>query len=216
MKIASEFFGTAALLVVIVGSGIAGETLSQGNLAVALLANSIATGAGLCVLIQCLSPISGAHLNPAVSLVAWLHKELSKKEFALYVVSQVFGAIFGVFITHLMFGQSVFQLSIHDRSDLRFLLSEAVATVGLISVILLLNRRKESASAPTIALYITAAYWCTSSTSFANPAVTIARCLTNTFSGILWKGVPGFVAVQIFCALGISALRNKKLFRKSR
>lgn len=199
-RLLAEFIGTAGLLVVVVGSGIMGESLSQGNAAIALLANSLATGAGLYALIQTFGPISGAHFNPAVSFVEWLWGKLRIPDFFGYVLAQILGGILGVFATHAMFGQKFFQLSRHDRSDFRFLLSEVLATFGLITVISLSGRRNVEATPAAVALYITAAYWCTSSTSFANPAVTIARSLTDTFSGILWIGVPGFIAAQLIGA----------------
>ena len=196
-KFVAEFLGTAFLLIVVVGSGIMGESLAHGNDAIALLANSIATGAGLYALIQTFGPVSGAHFNPAVSFVEWRWKKLSLHDFFQYCLAQISGAIAGVILTHAMFGQRIFQLSSHDRGDLRFLLSEFVATFGLITVISLSGKRSVEATPFAVALYVTAAYWCTSSTSFANPAVTIARSLTNTFSGILWTGAPGFVVAQI-------------------
>lgn len=200
-RLLSEFLGTCGLLVVVVGSGIMGETLSQGNSAIALLANSLATGAGLYALIQTFGPVSGAHFNPAVSFVEWLWKRLSAKDLALYVVVQIAAAISGVWITHLMFGQPILQLSTHDRGELRFALSETIATFGLILVIALSGKKRVEVTPSAVALYITSAYWCTSSTSFANPAVTIARSLTNTFSGILWTGAPCFIAAQVVGAL---------------
>ena len=208
----SEFIGTAGLLIVVVGSGIAGETLSQGNAAIALLASSIATGAGLYALIQTFGPISGAHFNPAVSFVEWLWKKLGTKHLIQYSLAQIFGAITGVFIAHLMFGQKIIQLSLHDRGDFRFVISEAIATFGLIMVISLSGKRNVEATPFAVALYITSAYWCTSSTSFANPAVTIARSLTNTFSGILWTGAPGFITAQLLgagLAFWVSAALSK-------
>lgn len=195
-RLLGEFAGTTALLIIVVGSGIMGETLSQGNAAIALLANSIATGAGLYVLIQTLGPISGAHFNPVVSLIELLSKRLPKSEFALYVTVQIIGAILGVWLTHFIFGQTIFQLSTHDRGDFRLFISEIIATFGLISVIFLSIKNKTNTAA-IVAMYITAAYWFTSSTSFANPAVTIARSLTDTFSGIQWYGAPGFIVAQI-------------------
>ena len=200
-RLLAEFLGTAGLLMVVVGSGIMGETLSQGNAALALLANSLATGAGLYALIQTFGPISGAHFNPMVSLVERLWKRLSMQGFVLYMVAQIFGAVVGVWATHAMFGQSIFQLSAHDRGDMRLLFSEIIATFGLVTVIALSGKRNVESTPSAVALYITAAYWCTSSTSFANPAVTIARSLTNTFSGILWVCVPGFVVAQFAGAL---------------
>lgn len=199
-KLLAEFLGTAGLLIVVVGSGIMGETLSGGNSALALLANSLATGAGLYALIQAFGPISGAHFNPAVSFVEWLWNRIKTPHLAAYVGAQVLGALTGVFLAHAMFGQTLLQFSTHDRGELRFYLSEGIATFGLISVIALSGRRNVEAAPAAIALFITSAYWCTSSTSFANPAVTIARSLTNTFSGILWTGLPGFIAAQLIGA----------------
>lgn len=178
-----------------------GESLSQGNSAIALLANSLATGAGLYAIIQCFGTISGSHFNPLVSFIEYLWKKLSLKDFSLYTMAQVAGAVSGVLITHAMFGQAVFQLSQHDRGDFRFLISEVVASCGLILVIALSGKRNVETTPLAVALYITSAYWCTSSTSFANPAVTIARSLTNTFSGILWTGVFGFTIAQFVGAL---------------
>lgn len=192
----AEFLGTAGLLIVVVGSGIMAERLAQGNDAIALLANSVATGAGLFALIQTFGHISGSHFNPAVSLIELLWKRLSPRGFVVYVLSQVAGAVIGVWTTHAMFGLNIVQLSTHNRRDARFLLSEAIATLGLLLVIARSGRKHVEATPFAVASYITAAYWCTSSTSFANPAVTIARCMTNTFSGILWTGAPGFIAAQ--------------------
>lgn len=197
----AEFIGTAGLLIVVVGSGIMGESLAQGNAAIALLANSLATGAGLYALIQMFGAVSGAHFNPAVTLVEWLGKRVSLKDFFGYMLAQVLGGIVGVFLTHVMFGQKVLQLSTHVRSDFGLWVSEVIATLGLIMVIALTSKRNAEATPAAVALYITSAYWCTSSTSFANPAVTIARSLTDTFSGIHWAGVPGFVVAQVFGAL---------------
>lgn len=199
-RLGGEFIGTLALLVAVVGSGIMGETLSQGNLAIALLANSIATGAGLFVLIETFGSISGAHFNPVVSLVEFLNKKISFADLIYYICSQIAGAILGVWLTHFIFGQSILQQSTHDRSDFRFLVSELVATAGLILVILFASKRKSNFTSFTIAAYITSAYWFTSSTSFANPAVTIARSLTNTFAGIQSNGVLYFILAQIFGA----------------
>ncbi len=195
-RLLAEFLGTAGLLIVVVGSGIMGETLAQGNMAIALLANSIATGAGLYVLIQTFGETSGAHFNPVVSLVELLQKKLSTRDFTFYVMAQVVGAVIGVWLTHFMFGQKILQLSTHDRGDFRFFVSEIIATFGLISVIFLSVKNKSN-TALIVAMYITAAYWFTSSTSFANPAVTIARSLTDTFSGIQYHGVSGFITAQV-------------------
>ncbi len=195
-RVAAEVVGTAGLLVVVVGSGIMGETLAQGNVAIALLANSLATGAGLYALIQTFGSISGAHFNPVVSFVEVLWKKLSKRDFIFYSAAQVTGAVVGVFLTHLMFGQKLIQFSAHDRAEFRFFVSEVIATFGLITVIALSGKRNAETTPTAVACYITAAYWCTSSTSFANPAVTIARGLTDTFSGIHWTGMPAFIGAQ--------------------
>lgn len=197
----SEFIGTAGLLIVVVGSGIMGDALSQGNAAIALLANSLATGAGLFALIQMFGPISGAHFNPAVTFVEWLWKRVSTKDLVVYLLVQTAGGVVGVMLTHIMFGQKILQLSVNDRGDFRFMVSEVIATLGLILVISLSGKRSVEATPYAVALYITSAYWCTSSTSFANPAVTIARSLTNTFSGILWTGMPGFIVAQVIGAV---------------
>lgn len=200
-RLLAEFLGTMGLLIVVVGSGIMGETLAQGNAAIALLANSLATGAGLFALIQTFGSISGAHFNPAVSFVERLWKRMTTNEFIAYAVVQILGGLVGVLITHLMFGQDLFQVSRHDRGELRFLASELVATAGLIFVIALSGKKNVETTPLAISLFITAAYWCTSSTSFANPAVTIARSFTDTFSGILWMGAPSFIAAQFGGAL---------------
>ncbi len=202
-KLLAEFLGTAGLLIVVVGSGIMGETLAQGNDAIALLASSLATGAGLYALIQTFGPISGAHFNPAVSLVERLWKRLSTNELIAYSFMQILGGLAGVFLTHAMFGQSIFQLSTKSRGEPRLWLSEVIATFGLILVIALSGRKNVHATPAAVALYITSAYWCTSSTSFANPAVTIARSFTDTFAGILLTGAPGFIAAQ-FVGAGIA------------
>ncbi|MGE0614853.1 MAG: aquaporin [Bacteriovoracia bacterium] len=196
----AEFLGTAGLLIVVVGSGIMGETLAGGNQAIALLANSLATGAGLYALIQTFGPVSGAHFNPAVSFVEFLWRRLTLRNLGLYSVAQVLGALAGVGLTHFIFGFPLFQLSRHDRGEVRLFTSEVIATLGLILVIALSGRKNVHATPMAVAFYITAAYWCTSSTSFANPAVTIARSFTDTFSGILWTGAPGFIAAQLFGA----------------
>jgi glycerol uptake facilitator-like aquaporin len=204
-----EFLGTAALLVVVVGSGIMGESLSQGNVAIALLANSLATGAGLCVLIQCLGQVSGAHFNPVVSLVEFLWGRLSRNEMLGYWSAQLLGAIAGVWVTHLMFGLSVLQISQKNRAHSHLWFSEVIATFGLICTIALVGRKRVEAAPATIALYITGAYWFTSSTSFANPAVTIARSLTDTFCGIGPNGIIPFVIAQVAGAVIAFLLLNR-------
>jgi len=199
-KILSEFLGTAFLLAIVVGSGIMGEHLSQGNAAITLLANSLATGAGLFVLIQCLGPVSGAHFNPAVSFVELLWGRLKAKDFALYGVAQLLGGLAGVLITHAMFGLPLLQVSDKARASNGLWISEFVATFGLISVIALVGKKRVEWAPVTVAAYITSAYWFTSSTSFANPAVTVARAWTRTFCGIAPAGVPGFVGAQVLGA----------------
>lgn len=196
-NIEAEFFGTAALLMVIVGSGIMGESLSQGNEGIALLANSIATGAGLFVLILCLGPISGAHLNPVVSLAEAIWGGLTRKSLFFYWAAQFSGAIVGVWVSHLMFNQVVIQVSTKNRSHPHLWFSELIATFGLVWVIALVGKTRASSVPAGVAAYITAAYWFTSSTAFANPAVSIARALTNTFCGIAPSGILPFVAAQV-------------------
>lgn len=196
-KLLAEFLGTMGLLIVVVGSGIMGEALAKGNAAIALLANSLATGAGLYALIQTFGPISGAHFNPAVSLSEYSWQRLSAEECASYVLAQIVGGWVGVVTTHLMFGQAIFQLSTKSRDEPKLWLSEFIATAGLILVIALSGRKNVHATPAAVALFITSAYWCTSSTSFANPAVTIARSFTDTFSGVLWTGMPAFIIAQL-------------------
>lgn len=207
-RLVAEFLGTAGLLMVVVGSGVMGEALAQGNAAIALLANSLATGAGLYALIQTFGPISGAHFNPAVSFVEWLWKRISLKELFAFTGVQVLGGVCGVLLTHVLFGLPRLQLAKHDRGDFRFLVSEMIASFGLILVIALSGKKNVNATPTAVALFIVSAYWCTSSTSFANPAVTIARSFTDTFSGILWTGVPGFVVAQFLgAAFGYAVAR---------
>ena len=212
LQLGAEFLGTLFLLVVVVGSGIMGERLAGGNEAVALLANSLATGAGLCVLIQCLGPLSGAHLNPAVSLVEFLWGRLEGKRLLPYLLAQVFGAVLGVWTTHLMFGLEWLQRSTRDRAHPNLWFSEVVATFGLVCTIALVGRKRVEAAPSTIALYITGAYWFTSSTSFANPAVTLARSLTDTFCGIAPAGVAPFVLSQL-CGAGLAFLVLRQVAR---
>lgn len=212
-RLVSEFLGTAFLLMVVVGSGIMGENLAGGNAAIALLANSLATGAGLFVLITCLGPISGAHFNPVVSLVEFYWGRLEKKILFFYIASQITGAILGVWLTHAMFHQPILQLSIKNRAEPHLWLSEVVATFGLIATIALAGRKRIEAAPMSIALYITAAYWFTSSTSFANPAVTIARSLTNTFCGIEPYGVLPFIFAQLIGAAMVFYLLKSLLIK---
>ena len=200
--VVSEFVGTSLLLAAVVGSGIMGDRLSAGNVAIALLANSVATGAALVVLILTFGPISGAHFNPAVSIADASQGGLSWPDAARYGIAQVCGAFFGVAIADLMFAEPVFSVSEHVRSGLPLALSEFVATFGLFAVIWSCSRRRSAVVPFAVGAYITAAYWFTSSTSFANPAVTLARAATNTFTGIRPADVPGFWIAQ---ALGAAA-----------
>jgi len=193
----AEFLGTAFLLAIVVGSGIMGETLAGGNVALALLANSLATGAGLFVLIQCLGSISGAHFNPIVSLIEAFWGRLDKQKLILYWIAQFSGAILGIFLAHKMFNQELLQISTKVRFGSNLWVSEIVATFGLICTIALAGRKHVEFAPLTIALYITSAYWFTSSTSFANPAVTVARMFTNTFCGIAPIGIMPFIGAQI-------------------
>jgi glycerol uptake facilitator-like aquaporin len=201
----AEAIGTALLLAAVVGSGIMGQRLSGGNVALTLLANSIATGAVLVTLIFTFAPISGAHFNPAVSLAAAAEGGFPWRRVPGYVVAQTAGAIAGVAAAHAMFEHPLFALSHHTRAGTAQLFSEFVATFGLLVVIH--GTGKRAAVVPlTVAAYITAAYWFTASTSFANPAVTIARGLTDTFSGIAPAGVPGFIAAQLAGAFAATLL----------
>lgn len=203
--IVSEATGTGLLVAAVVGSGIMGERLSGGNAALALLANSIATGAVLVTLIFTFAPISGAHFNPAVSLAAAVEGGFPWRRVPLYVVAQVAGAIAGVITAHGMFELPLVTLSTHGRTGAAQMFSEFVATFGLLVVIHGTGRRVTVVPL-TVAAYITAAYWFTSSTSFANPAVTLARGLTDTFSGIAPGGIPAFVAAQLAGALAATLL----------
>jgi glycerol uptake facilitator-like aquaporin len=215
-RLLAEALGTALLLAIVVGSGIMGEQLANGNVAIALLANSLATGAGLFVLIMIFGPISGAHLNPAVSLVAAVRGELSRAHLPLYVLAQLGGAIIGVWIAHAMFGLDLLQTSAKTRTGASQWWAEFVATFGLLLTILGATRTKDqplALVAAMVGLYITAAYWFTASTSFANPAVTIARSLTNTFAGIRPADISGFIAAQCAGALA-TVLVAKTLFKK--
>jgi glycerol uptake facilitator-like aquaporin len=196
-RIAAEFAGTALLLAIVVGSGIMGEALANGNAAVALLGNSIATGAGLYVLITILGPVSGAHFNPAVSLTFWRTGELTLGLLAAYIASQVCGGVIGVWITHLMFDLPVLQFSDKVRSGVPQWISECLATGVLLATIHLGLRNAADRVPLMVALIVTAGYWFTASTFFANPAVTIARSFSNTFAGIQPADVAGFIAAQL-------------------
>jgi glycerol uptake facilitator-like aquaporin len=205
-KIIAEFFGSVLLLAVITGSGIMGESLSAGNAAVALLGNSITTGCGLYVLITLLAPLSGAHFNPVVSIMLWRTGVLNMQTLFGYIFAQFAGAISGVWLTHLMFGLPVIQASTKPRHGLGIWLSELVATLVLLCVIRLGVKHANDKVAMLVALTVTAGYWFTSSTFFANPAVTLARCLTNTFVGINPADVAGFVSAQAVAVLLVSIL----------
>ena len=202
----AEAVATAFLLAAVVGSGIMGQQLSGGNIAIALLANTVATGAALVALILTFGPISGAHMNPAVTLAAAFQHDLPWREVPGYVVAQLIGAFGGVASAHLMFDQPVFFASQHVRAGNSQLWSEFVATLGLLSVIWGCSRTRPSVVPFAVGAYITAAYWFTASTSFANPAVTLARSVTDTFAGIRPTDVPGFVAAQLAGAAAATLL----------
>lgn len=208
-RLAAEFMGSALLLATVIGSGVMGDSLSGGNVALALLGNTLATGAMLVVLITMLGPISGSHLNPAVTVVLAARREISPREVMGYLLAQLGGAVLGVLLAHAMFDLSILQLSAKARGGLAQALSEWVATFGLVTTILLTLKARRESVAMSVGLYITAAYWFTASTSFANPAVTIARTFSDTFAGIRFADVPLFVASQFagaFCALVVTAL----------
>ncbi|MFC3531860.1 aquaporin [Vogesella facilis] len=199
----AEALGSALLLAVVVGSGIMAQQLAAGNVAVALLANALATGAGLLVLITLLAPLSGAHFNPAVSVVMCWRGELPRRRLLPYFGCQLLGALAGVWLAHAMFGLPLWQLSQHARHGWPQWLAEVVATAGLLLTILGGVRHAPQRLPLLVALYIVAAYWFTASTSFANPAVTLARSLTDTFAGIRPQDVAGFIAAQLLgAALG--------------
>jgi glycerol uptake facilitator-like aquaporin len=193
-KLAAEALGTALLLAVVIGSGIMAERLSGGNSAIALLANALATGGGLFVLIEVFGPISGAHFNPAVSLVMAARGDLARPLLAPYVAAQLIGAVLGAWLAHAMFDASIVQFSAKTRSGMGQWIAEAVATAGLLIVIL---RAPASRVAPMVACYIGAAYWFTASTSFANPAATLGRMFSDTFAGIAPSSVPGFIVAEV-------------------
>jgi glycerol uptake facilitator-like aquaporin len=196
-RLTAEALGTAMLLASVVGSGIMGDRLSGGNEAIALLANTVATAAALVALILTFGPISGAHFNPAVSMADASQGGIRWQDVPAYVTAQLMGAILGVWIAHLMFSERLFMLSTHARSGPAQMVSEFVATFGLLSVIWGCSRRRSAAVPFAVAAYIAAAYWFTASTSFANPAVTLARALTDTFAGIRPADVPEFIVAQL-------------------
>jgi glycerol uptake facilitator-like aquaporin len=207
-SLGAEAIGSFFLFATVVGSGIMAESLAGGNVAVALLGNTLATGAILFVLITMLGPISGAHFNPAVSLVMWLRKDLGASLFVAYVAAQLLGGIAGIWTAHLMFEQPVLQLSEKVRSGSGQWIGEFVATFGLLFTILGTLRWRESAVPASVALYITAAYWFTSSTSFANPAITVARSLSNSFAGIAPTDAPAFIVAQLAGAIAAMFFGN--------
>ena len=208
-KIVAEFVGTMMLLMIVVGSGIMGESLSGGIDAIALLGNTIATGAGLVVLITIFGPISGAHFNPIVTLAFW-HKEKSEFKIALgFIIAQIIGAVLGVFAAHAMFGQEILQISTKARDGLNLGIAEMVASIGLLLTIFGTLKFKPDAVPTNVGLYIIAAYWFTASTSFANPTVTIARTLTDTFAGIAPHSAPQFILAQlvgVVVAIGLAKI----------
>ncbi|QDD14050.1 aquaporin family protein [Candidatus Methylopumilus rimovensis] len=208
-KYLTEFFGTAGLLSVITGSGFMGQGLAAGNDAVTLLGNSIATGAGLYVLIMILGPISGAHFNPLVSVMAYRQKQLKQNDLLPYIASQITGAISGVWMTHLMFNLPIIQASTKIRTGLGIWVSELMATLILLTVIYLGLKYAKKQIAMIVALTVTAGYWFTSSTFFCNPAVTFARSLTDTFVGIAPQNILGFVIPQVIALMLILKIIKK-------
>jgi len=205
-RFVAEALGSALLLATVVGSGIMGERLSAGNVAVALLANTLATGAGLVALILTFGPVSGAHFNPVVTLADAAQGGTRWKDVPVYVAAQIAGAFTGVAMAHTMFGEALFTASRHARAGVPQLFSEFVATFGLLAVIGGVSRRRSEAVPYAVGAYITAAYWFTASTSFANPAVTLARAATDTFAGIRPEDAPGFIVAQMLGATAATAL----------
>jgi glycerol uptake facilitator-like aquaporin len=205
-RVAAEGVGTALLLAAVVGSGIMGERLSGGNVGLALLANTIATGAALGALVLTFGPVSGAHFNPAVTLADASQAGLRWSEVPLYIAAQIGGAFVGVAAGNAMFGEAAFSVSRHVRAGAPQLLSEFIATFGLMAVIWGCARRRTSAVPFAVGAYVTAAYWFTASTSFANPAVTLARAATDTFAGIRPRDTPGFIVAQLAGAFVATAL----------
>lgn len=210
-RLMAEFLGTAMLLIGVVGSGIMGAALSDGNTAVALLANAIATGCMLYVIITTLGPISGAHFNPAVTVAFALRGEHVRRDIAPYIAAQIAGGIIGVWATHVMFDLAVFQTSTTPRTGTAEWFSEILATFGLLFVIFGGLRQRPDAVPTLVAIYITGAYWFTSSTSFANPAVTIARGLSDTFAGIDPRHIAMFIVMQLI-GVGIGHIVLMRLF----
>lgn len=214
-RLAAETLGTALLLAVVIGSGIMGSRMAAGNDALALLGNTLATGAALVVLITIFGPVSGAHFNPAVTAVFALRKEIPASTAGLYILAQAAGGILGVFAAHAMFAETVLQVSEKLRDGPAQWWSEFVATFGLLLTILGTIRFRPSFTAAAVGLYITAAYWFTASTSFANPAVTVARALSDTFAGIAPSSAPAFIVSQ-FAGAAAAAVLAGWLFRADR
>ena len=200
-RLVAEFFGTALLLAIVVGSGIMGERLAGGNIAVALLGNSLATGAGLVVLILIFGPVSGCHINPAVTLAFMIRRDITRRDAVSYIAVQVLGAVVGVIVAHIMFDHPMIAVGLKARTGTGQWLGEAVATFGLVLTIMGCLRFRAAVVPYAVGLYITAGYWFTSSTSFANPAVTLARSLTDTFTSIRAADAPMFIAAQIAGAM---------------
>lgn len=205
-KLAAEFIGTAFLLATVVGSGIMAERLAGGNVAIALLGNTIPTGAILVVLITMLGPISGAHFNPAVTFAFWLRREIAARNSVLYIAMQVAGGLIGVWAAHLMFGEIVFQASTKMRTGGAQWFAEFIATFGLVFTIFATLKASPKSVPMAVGLYITAAYWFTASTSFANPAVTVARAFSDTFAGIRPADMPLFIVMQFVGAAAAFAI----------
>ena len=225
-RLTAEALGTAFLLAAVVGSGIMAERLAGGNLAIALLANTIATGAALTVLIAIFAPLSGAHFNPAVTIYFGLKREISVSDALAYIVVQIVSAILGVYLAHAMFGTAILEVSQKLRDGSAQALSEFVATFGLIATIAGAVRFRPALAPALVGLYIASAYWFTASTSFANPAVTIARSMTNSFAGIAPGSAPAFIAAELIAAIvgffvfgwlfGPSSHRETKTAREER
>ena len=205
-RLGGEALGTALLLAIVVGSGIMGERLAGGNVAIALLGNTIATGTGLIVLITIFGPLCGAHFNPAVTLVFALRRQIGLGTAAAYVAAQIVGGVVGVWVAHAMFAEPILQISTKLRDGRAQAFAEFVATFGLIAAILGSIRFRPEATPMAVGLYIMSAYWFTASTSFANPAVTIARSLSNTFAGIAPSSAPVFIIAQLMGAMAASLL----------
>ena len=210
-KYISELIGSFFLVATVIGSGIMGANMAAGNNAVALLGNTIATGAILFVLIKMFGPISGAHFNPAVSTIFFLRKELNLKNLLTYIAYQMLGGILAVITIHYIFEMEIFQVSTNVRGETPLLISEIIATMGLILTILFVRKHDETSVATAVALFITAGYWFTSSTSFANPMVTISRIFTDTFTGISPASLPYFLTGQVI-AIFISHFIYKNFY----